>query len=237
MSQPFTTYPVIPTGVITRQPGAQLTTTRDGATTLTETYIGNFSDILTSQLVVTGSNHVEFPTLQVWSNKVTQGKGGLGTLTVESRGTLGLPDPTYTLDRATHNEPLATHPLWTTQIAGTPASPLNGAQFTYNGVTPSTNSGAQFSGWATGSIFAGTEDYLLAGSTFSISYADYSPPDLTGVGQLASPDGAPDEPAGFFWLYIGASSSQHGNIYRITETYLLTGGVNSAATTILYGSQ
>ena len=194
--------------------------------------------MLGSSLVVTGGGNVEFPTLVVWSSKVVQEKSGIGTLTVESRGTInGLGDPTYTLDRATHNEPIATHPLWASQIAGTPANPLNGAIF----VDPttglvSTSSNAIFKGWQSGSIFEGIEDYLLAGSTFSINYADYSPPDLSGVGLIAVPENAPDAPQGFFWIYTGASQVQHGNVYRITETYLLTGGVNQQATTILYGS-
>ena len=240
MSGPYTVYPAIPTGTITRQPNSQFTSNRDGSCTLIETYKGNFADLLTSSLTVTGSGNVEFTTLIVWSSKITQNQAGIGTLVVESRGALGsLPDPEYTLDRATHNEPLATHPLWTTQIAGTPASPLNGAIF----VDPitgalSTATTAVFKGWTTGSIFEGVEDYLLAGSTYTISYADTSPPDLTGVGQIVDggPDEAPDAPDGSYWIFTGASSTQHGNIYRIQETYLLTGGTNTAATTILYGS-
>jgi hypothetical protein len=235
---PYKTYPTIPTGVVTRQPGSKFTSSRDGSCTLVETYVGNFADILNGNLAVSGSNNVEFPTLVVWSSSVVQGKAGVATLTVESRGVIGgLPDPTYTIDRATHNEPLSTHPLWVSQIAGTPAAPLNGAIFV-DPVTGavSSSSNAVFKGWTAGSIFEGIEDYLLAGTTFTISYADYSPPDLSGVGQLATPQNAPDTSSGFFWLYTGASSVQHGNIYRIQETYLLTGGVNQDATTIIYGS-
>ncbi len=237
---PYLTYPSIPKGVITRQPDAsQFTSNRDGTCTRTDTYKGNYDDLITSPLSVQGSNHPTLPTLVVWSSKVIEGKGGIGTLVIESRGALGgLPEPTYTTDRATHNEPIATHPLWVSQIAGKPSAPLNGAIF----VDPSTqlkttdDTKGVFKDWSTGSIFAGVSDYLLAGSTFNISYADYNAPDLSGVGQLASPENAPAIPEGFFWLYTGASSSQHGNIYRITETYLLTGGVNQQATTILYGS-
>ena len=240
MSEPYISYPVIPAGTITRQPGAKLKTTRDGVSILTESYIGNFADLLDSSLIIAGSTHPEFPSLLVYSNEITQGKGGIGTLAVESRGNVGgLPDPTYTLDRATHNEPLSTHPLWTTQIAGTPSAPLNGAIFVdpTTGATSTDDSTAIFKGWTAGSIFEGIEDYLLAGSTWTSTYASYDQPDLSGVGQIGDPDGpAPTAPDNCFWIYTGGSSTYQGSVYRVQETWLLTGGINTDATTIIYGS-
>jgi len=238
---PYTTFPEIPKGVVIRQPNSQFTTNRDGTCTLTESYIGNFVDLATSQVSAQGSNNVEFPTLVVWSVKVTQGKAGIGTLTVESRGAVNaLPPPDYCTRKSTSDEPISTHPLWTTKIAGTPAAPLNGAIF----VDPttgliSTASTAIFKDFTTGSIFEGVQSYLCAGLTYTISYADYNAPDQSGVGQLLS--GAPegfqgDTPPNTFWFYSGAESDLHGNIYRIQETYLLTGGVNTQASQILYGS-
>lgn len=237
---PYIVYPPIPTGVITRQPGSKCKTTADGVSTLTETYIGNFADILTSSLSVAGSAHPEFPTLVVWSNEITQEKAGIGTLVVESRGNRGgFPAPIYSIDRATHNEPLSTHPLWATQIAGTPAAPLNGAIFV-DPITGAKSSAttAVFKGWTAGSSFEGIEDYLCVGCTFSASYTSNSMPDISGVGQLIdSPPGySGTTPDGCFWLDTGASVSQQGNVYRTQYTYLLTGGVNTAATTIIYNS-
>jgi hypothetical protein len=235
---PYQTYPTIPTGVITRQPGSKLKTSREGVSVLTETYIGNFADLIGSPLTIAGSNHPEFPTLLIWSNDITEGKAGIGTLEVESRGIIGgLPDPIYALERATHNEPISTHPLWATQIAGTPANPMNGAIFVdpiSGAVSSSTN--AVFKGWTTGSIFEGIEDYLLAGSTWTETYVDYNPPDLDGVGQISSPEGpAPDAPNGCVWIFTGGSCSEQGSIYRVQKTWLLTGGYNTQATSILYG--
>jgi hypothetical protein len=241
MSSPYTTYPTIPSGSILRQPGAKLKVSREGVAVLTETYRGNFVDLISdSSFTVVGTAHADFPLLTVWTNTITEDKAGIGTLEVEYRGPLAgdYPEPIYSLDRATHNEPLSTHPLWVSNIAGTPASPLNGAIF----VDPttgavSTSSSAVFKGWTTGSIFEGVEDYLLAGSTWSSSYIDNSPPDLTGVGKIGTPDGpAPSAPDGYFWLFTGGSSSQQGNVYHCQKTWLLTGGLNSDATTIIYNT-
>jgi len=236
---PYVTFPAIPKGQIVRLPGSQFTSNRDGTCTRTDTYKGNYDDLITSPLSVQGSNHPTLPSLIVWSSRVIEDKGGIGTLVIESRGAINaLPEPTYSLDRATHNEPISTHPLWTTQIAGKPSNVLNGALFVdpATGLASTDDATAIFKGWNIGSIFQGISDYLLAGSTFTISYADYNAPDLSDVGSLVTPQNAPNTAPGFFWLYTGASSCQHGNIYRIQKTYLLTGGVNQQATQILYGS-
>jgi hypothetical protein len=160
----------------------------------------------------------------------------MGTLTVESRGLNGdAPSAIYSLERATSNEPLSTHPKWITAIAGTPAAPLHGAKFVDANGNISADSTATFAGWSNDSIFIGIDDYLCAGSTWSSSYVDTDPPDLTGVGQIATPDGPyPTEPDGYFWFYAGASMSEQGGVYRIQKTWRLSGGVNSSASAILY---
>ncbi len=214
---PYTTYPAIPKGVVTRQPGSKLKVSRDGIAVLNETYKGNFADFFGSSLTVAGTNHPEFPYLSVWSSELVESTAGIGILSVEYRGADTIPAPTYSLDRSLSNEPLATNPKWVSDIAGKPSAPLNGAIFIdpTTGLQTTDDSIGQFKGWAIGSPFDGVEDYLCPGSTWTVSYVDYSPPDLSGVGTIQTPDGpCPAAPANYFWLFAGGSSSQQGTVYR-----------------------
>jgi hypothetical protein len=133
-----------------------------------------------------------------------------GTLAVEYRGldpALAYPPPPiYTIEAITGNEPLQTHPLWTTQIAGTAdtsnggTGPLNGAQFVsatadgtgtggtvvaynpgvlYPGTGPDpgfTASVATFYQWVGKSIFTGIEDYLVLGVVYKKRYSSLGLP-------------------------------------------------------------
>lgn len=236
----YKSYPAIPTGLITRQPNSKFKTSRDGISVLTETYVGNFADLIGSSLRVAGSGHAEFPSMLAYSSEVTQGRAGIGYLQLEYRGNVGgLPEPTYTLDRATHSEPISTHPDWDDTIAGSPSDPQNGAIFVdpETGKVSTDDDTGIFKGWTAGSIFEGVEDYLVAGATWTSSYASYDQPNFSEVGKISTPDGpAPAAPDDSFWIYTGGSSTYQGSVYRVQETWLLTGGMDTDATSIIYGS-
>lgn len=191
-----------------------------------------------------------FANLGLFSDEVKNIKGGMGMLKLEYRGldpkyTMP-PAPVYSLDRSTNNEPIQTHPKFISEIGGTPTTPLNGAKYVsvdasgtyYNPNTtgvPDTNfnaNSATFFGWIanvnvagnvnTFSSFAGTEDYLMAGQTWTSTYVSLSAPistDIDGVGYIAIPDGSPPTPAGYVWLYLGLRYTVQGLVWRIDKTW------------------
>lgn len=136
-------------------------------------------------------------------------------------------------------------------IAGTPTNPVNGAlfrsvqpngSFAYNpNVSGMADTGfsantAQFAGWIsnsvinvglgnsniTGGSFTGTDDYLLAGQTWTATYVSLSAPtssDIAGVGFIATPLGSPPTPAGFSWIYLGCRYTDQAGVFRIDKSW------------------
>ncbi|MEI9998779.1 MAG: hypothetical protein WDO13_06210 [Verrucomicrobiota bacterium] len=184
-----------------------------------------------------------FPNLGLFGVQVSNARGGYAYADLEYRGLSPVyggspPGPIYSLDRSTSNEPIQTHPKWKTAIAGTPGSPLNCAVFydsQHNAWNPNgngvadpnfSNTTAAFYGWGyysngSPSIFAGVDDYLVAGQTWTATYVTFSPPDFDGVGLIDTPDGSPDTPSGFVWIYIGGRFTDQAGVYRVDESWRL----------------
>lgn len=260
---PNRTYPANwPVGQVGRWTDAELHSEPTGLTATTEKFSGYYNDIVrNTNLNILGggtvnrayrSPHPDFPSLLAYGVKIVRRPGLInGLLTIEYRGldpALSYPPPpVYTIETTTGNEPLQTHPLWATQMAGTPDAPLNGAIFqsvdasgiNYN---PGTNNpgtfdptNATFYQWSATSIFAGIEDYLAAGVVFKSTYVTIGGgADASAVGTFSSPDGpAPTLPADYEWFYLGITSEDNAGIYRNEATWKAVPSGDAAD--IIYG--
>lgn len=135
------------------------------------------------------------------------------------------------VDFTTSQEPIESHPDFTTAIGGTPSSPLHGAIF-----DPSTG---EFTGFpvidpdeptALPSRFAGLKSYLMPQETFTSNTVEFSyPTDLDNVGQVFNPDiPLPTLPGGTrSWLNTGIRVQNIANVYfRTQRTGMLSGPRN-----------
>lgn len=131
-------------------------------------------------------------------------------------------------DNIAEIEPITSHPLFTSTLAGTASAPLNGAVWIdKNGVAygqPGYDSASgRFSYFGPGSFF-GQESYLLPKATYRYSYNATSVPTAADVGTIVSaPTGSPSLPTGCTWLLTGRTWRRQGSIYRISETYMGSG--------------
>jgi len=262
---PNASYPVWPTGVVGRWPDAELHSEPTGLTAITEKFSGYFADIVTNNVLNLRnggticraylSSHPDFPSLLAYGIKIVRRPGVInGLLTIEYRGldpALSYPPPPiYTIEVTTGNEPLQTHPLWTSKIAGGPA--LTGALVPQNGSiwvdangrfnpAPTSQTGTfdpttgQFYNWIGGSIFAGVEDYLAAGIVFKKRYTTLGlPSGLSDVGTFSDPDGpAPGLPSNYAWFYLGVTSQDNAGIYSNDATWKAV--PQGPAANIIYG--
>jgi len=252
---PHATYPTLPRGYVIRQVGSQLKVERTGLATAKERFIGYYDDIVSlPSLTVFGSNLATarayrsaspfYPSLLVFSASVTS-RGGLinGVLDIEYRGLdpalNQIPPPIYSLERSTQTEDISTHPLFKSQIAGTPDAPLNQAQFidgadNLNPAPPSQTgtfdpNTATFKGWIWNadnpSPYIGVEDYLCPGSIWKATYVSYTPAaDLSMIGKIDTPLGpVPAVDSGYNWLNTGLTFTDNAGLYRIEESWRLSG--------------
>lgn len=262
---PNGTYPANwPTMQVGRWTGAELHTEPTGLAATTEKFSGYYNDLVTNNVLnLLGggticraylSPHPDFPSLLAYGVKIVRRPGTInGLLTIEYRGldpALSYPPPPiYTIEVTTGNEPLATHPLWTSAIAGTGTTPLNNAQWVsydktganYNPAPAAGNPGtyqaanAVFYQWLNGSIFTGIEDYLAAGIVYKKTYTTIgSPGDLSDVGSFSDPDGpVPGLPDSYEWFYLGITSEDNAGLYRNAATWKAVPSGDAAD--ILYG--
>lgn len=256
-----------PVGQIGRWTGAELHTEPTGLAATTEKFSGYYNDLVTNNnLNLLGggticraylSPHPDFPSLLAYGVKIVRRPGLInGLLTIEYRGldpALSYPPPPiYTIEVTTGNEPLSTHPLWVSSIAGTPTTPLNGAQFVdatglLNPAPPAQTgtfdpTSATFKQWlavdpATSQpgIFVGIEDYLAAGIVYKKTFTTIGPSgDLSAVGTFSNPDGpVPGLPSSYQWFYLGITSEDNAGLYRNAATWKAV--PSGPAATIIYG--
>jgi hypothetical protein len=79
----------------------------------------------------------------------------------------------------------------------------------------------------------GTSSYLAPGAEYTVRYADRDKPNLSSVGKTVEtlPLDGPSVSGDFNWLLISIDYTQKGDIYEVTERYLLS-GVNGYADSI-----
>ena len=179
------------------------------------------------------SVHPRFTAMAV--SKVTWNSGKHGKfyrVTYVYEGFLNsLPEPVYTLSSSLSEEPIELHPDFAT-IAGTPASPLNGAVFLDPDTQKITTDNARgvfrefmIMNGASTNLKAGVEAFLSPGATWQEVYFSTSrPTDLGHLGEIGSPSGPnPTFGSGRNWIYSAADYTRRGGIYEIRKTWLLSG--------------
>lgn len=134
------------------------------------------------------------------------------------------------LDVTTSQVPIEAHPLFTSTLGGTPASPLNGAIF--DATT------GQFIAFDSTSQFAGIQSFIAPQEmyTFSDVELDYpSPVDMANIGHIITPTiPLPVIPTGRNWLSTGIRVQNIANVYYRTQYTGMLSGPRAWNTTI-YG--
>jgi len=136
------------------------------------------------------------------------------------------------VDFTTSQEPVESHPDFTTEIGGTPTEPLHGAVFDART--------GEFLGFPvvdpdepdqSPSRFAGVRSYLMPQETFTSTTVEFDYPseaDIASVGQVFNPSfNLPALPGNRSWLNSGIRVQNIGNVYyRTQQTGMLSGPRN-----------
>jgi hypothetical protein len=155
-----------------------------------------------------------------------------------SAGTQGAPlfTPVSSLSRQAKQEPLDTHPNFdgsTTSIVGEACDNDGNDEDPEIIIRDSDGAFKRISNTAVDPSLRGASSYLAPGAEYTIRYADRNKPDLSSVGKTVDnlPLDGPSVSGDFNWLLISIDYTQKGDIYEITERYLLS-GVNGYADSI-----
>jgi hypothetical protein len=162
-----------------------------------------------------------------------EGFRGFTVTTAEFAGISGPTVPIYELDLGLSEEPIETHPLFVSDIAGTASAPLNGAIFVdeSTGRITSDEAHAVFSKFQTtiGGVrnpFAGISAYLDFSNSIwrKTQMLPTNPADLTTLGKIATPDGpVPALDTGQDWLFTGMSYVQRGLVFSVKWEWRASG--------------
>jgi hypothetical protein len=112
-------------------------------------------------------------------------------------------------------DPIESHPNFV-DFAGTPAAPLNGAEF-----DPVTNEFVGFTD-VTNSL-KGTKVYIVPSVMISTSFYTHYIPTLSNIARITSFPPIPAPPNCRNFLLLGQPYRQIGNLYQVTNQYLGSG--------------
>jgi hypothetical protein len=231
-----------------KQPGSRDSVNDVGIRTLEESYI-NVSGAMT--LPAARSTHPTYTDLILESASIISQKANYELLQVRydgpsddggavSVGAQGDPlfEPVTTLSRVAKQEPLDTHPNFkdsATSIVGV-ACDNDGTEANEDPeiiIRDSDGAFKRISDKANDDSLKGASSYLAPGQEYTIRYAAMDEPPLTNVGRVVDnlPLNGPDVSGDFNWLLISIDFTQKGEIYEVTERYLLS-GVNGYADSI-----
>ena len=230
-----------------KQPGSRDSINDVGVRTLEESYI-NVAGQMT--LPFARERHPNFTDLVLVSASIVTQKGGYELLQVKyegpspSEGTAtvigvqGDPlfEPVANLSRVAKQEPLDTHPNFkgtATSIVGVACDNDGTSEDADIIIRDADGAFKRISDKAKDDSLKGVTSYLAPGQEYTIRYAAREEPPLTKVGKVAEnlPLSGPDVSGDFNWLLISIDFTQKGEIYEVTERYLLS-GVNGYADSI-----
>ncbi len=228
-----------------KQLGERFEIDRQGTTIITTT-IKLPTDLFPASVLKIGENHERFTNCTL--TRISGGKDtpGFYTITYTFEGlsqdmTLADRAKTYELVVSLDELPIEAHNKFVTHIAGTPATPLNGAIF-IDPITgkKSKKEGAIFKEFSpvvggTKNAFAGIEAYLAPGAEWRITYNSQTTPSaFSDQGKIVEPDGSPPTPTGRTWIGWGMSYTEKGGVLVVTKTYKLSG--DDGWNTVIYGA-
>ena len=202
----------------------------DSITAVEEIPIANFPNGLRSKYSI----HPVFTSMAMSRISWAKGKGGqFYRATYLYEGFLqSLPDPVYELSGSLGEEPIQLHKDFISTLAGTPATPLNGAIFLdpdTQKITTDDSRGVfrEFFSTISGvtNPKAGIEAYLSPGAIWTeTSFSTTRPTDLGSLGEIDEPTGPePSFGAGRNWLYFDVNYQQRGFIFATRKTWKLSG--------------
>ena len=169
-----------------------------------------------------------FPNMSLTRRTGQRGKPGWWSVNYVFEGFLvSLPDPTYELTTSLSQEPIQTHPDFST-FAGTPASPNNNSIF----IDPETGLRSQkinaiwkeFAVSGSANEKGGIESYLAPGAEWrETKFQETRPTGIRDVGTIEPPVGPNPTLSGRNWLAWGETYVRRGHIYQVTSTWKLSG--------------
>lgn len=138
-------------------------------------------------------------------------------------------EPVYELSPGVGSEPIETHKDFTTVLAGTAASPKNGAIFVdrkNGGPTTSTNpTDYEFLKFNPPSDLAGVSAFLEPNNTFWVKrWTQKAKPVVSNVMKIDTPDGdCPDFGGSYDWLKFPLSMQGRGGAWTCEQRWMLSG--------------
>jgi len=181
-----------------------------------------------SSMLADFAAHPNFTTMLLTRRTGQRSKPGWWTVNYVFEGfLLSAPDPTYELTTSLSQEPIQTHPDFST-FAGTLASPLNDAVF----VDPDTGFESrknnaiwkEFAFKGSNNEKAGIEAYLAPGAEWrETKFQTTEPTGIRDVGTIETPAGPNPSLAGRDWLAWGETYVRRGYVYQVTSTWKLSG--------------
>lgn len=212
----------IPRGVKILQPGRRFQVDDVGIGSLQESYACNIEDIF-SLMPAINSRHSQYPNLVVKNaqpEELTMGRGMIhvqyaGLAFGESQAGGGsLPDPVYSLQRAESREPITTHPNWARIVQEVGQANVMKDE---DGLFKGFGENAPLE-------YRGVTEFLVFGVVWSKRYVSRMMPSLAADGKIDRPDGNPPRvPLGHNWLKMGTQAELEGYVYRVQESWLLSG--------------
>ena len=222
-----------------KQAGSRDSVNDIGIRTLEESYL-NVSGAM--QLPPARSSHPDFRDLILESASLTTQKGGyellqvrydgpsdeVGSVTIG--GVQGVPlfEPVASLSRVAKQQPLDTHPNFdgsSQSIVGEACGNNGESEDPSIIIRDSDGAFKRISNTAVDPALRGASSYLAPGAEYTIRYADRNERPLSQVGKVVTnlPLNGPDVSGDFEWLLISVDFTQKGEIYEVTERYLLSG--------------
>lgn len=179
-----------------------------------------------------GSDHPDDKRLECYNRTIVYGNNGLVTCTASYFGIDGIggkSDLTFSFSGGVTTEPIETHPSFTSTLAGTASSPLNGAAFDEE--TGEFIGFAEFTtpGKDDNKNLLGVDSYLTPATNITVSWwQDKQPRPSKTATWGTNINGLPAEdfrkPSGVKnFLLLDESYSQVGNFYQVTQSYLGSG--------------
>ena len=213
-----------------REPGATLTESESGVLSYAERFNGRPDDIEDAfySLQRRVSVNPEFQGLTLETKRLVRGEGGIHSLDLLWEGTAGsdptdeteLPEPQYFLDKQPSEEPIDSHPNFST--FGLAAF---GAVFDDDGLFLGFSNTGAFED----NEYGGLSKYLVGGMTLTrISVFRQVPASVLNT-EIPTIEAPPTPPFGLpsvggaNWLKIDASINQRGAAFEVREAWRLSG--------------
>jgi hypothetical protein len=203
--------------------GGQLVTDRYGMSTARVVWWYRGQEP-TSKVLMT-AKHPTWMFLDMDKRTITKRDDGAWDIVGDFYGVDGTPDPIYSFESTTSQEPIETHKKFAT-FAGTPDTPMNGAVFDSEDQTFVTFRQLTTQGSVTNAKWVGVTAYLAASIVWRETKVTKTKPtadEIKGVGFIDTPPGDPGTPSGRTWLNAALAYDRKGKTYTIRKEWLLSG--------------